>query len=156
MQISIIGTCLNTAPCSLAFVIFGSWLLLCSTGRHSAPKLNLELGPASRSPMHHGTEPDLSASVPLPAGVAPTGLDLSPEDAMSVDIKRASVALVQVTIVVLVVTCLPSYVRFVDYLHHFPDVCTTLHCRNVPVQCLLFRKPALRVNPRPVVIDRRS
>lgn len=34
--------------------------------------------PTTRSPVHHGTDPDLSALVPLPPGVAATGLDLSP------------------------------------------------------------------------------
>ncbi|CAM9934145.1 unnamed protein product, partial [Ectocarpus fasciculatus] len=34
--------------------------------------------PTTRSPIHHGTDPDLSAPTPSPSGVAATGLDLSP------------------------------------------------------------------------------
>ncbi|CAN0035554.1 unnamed protein product, partial [Ectocarpus sp. 12 AP-2014] len=34
--------------------------------------------PTTRSPLHHGTDPDLSAPPPSPSGVAATGLDLSP------------------------------------------------------------------------------
>ncbi|CAN0364620.1 unnamed protein product, partial [Ectocarpus sp. 8 AP-2014] len=34
--------------------------------------------PTTRSPLHHGTDPDLSAPTPSPSGVAATGLDLSP------------------------------------------------------------------------------
>lgn len=46
--------------------------------KRSIPDLNQVMGPAARSPMHHGTDPDLSAATLLPAGVAATGLDLSP------------------------------------------------------------------------------
>ncbi|CAM9821928.1 unnamed protein product [Pylaiella littoralis] len=34
--------------------------------------------PTTRSPLHHGTEPDLSAHLPMTDGVAAKGLDLSP------------------------------------------------------------------------------
>lgn len=38
----------------------------------------MQLFPTTRSPRHHGTDPDLSAPTPLPAGVALAGLDLTP------------------------------------------------------------------------------
>lgn len=44
----------------------------------SGSKAQLQLLPTSRSPLHHGTDPDLSAPTPLPDGVTLTDLDLSP------------------------------------------------------------------------------
>lgn len=78
------------SPCFL------STCYLSSTGRCSARDHNRELGPAARSPMHHGTEPDLSAAMPLPAGVAVTGLDLSPEATVNLGGRRACVSSFQV------------------------------------------------------------
>lgn len=48
----------------------------------SAQEVPQDLGRTTMSPLHHGTDPDLTASTPLPA-CAPSGLDLSPQTAGS-------------------------------------------------------------------------
>lgn len=77
----------DNQPLPAANVFFFVFLALSEriTRTPSSGDQGQEVLPSSRSPVHHGTDPDLSASAPLPAGVASTGLDLSPVTAGSCD-----------------------------------------------------------------------